>query len=169
MSGFGLSPTPTPNPLPTANAAAKAATTAALHRSANWLFLIAGLSVVNVVTMVSGSNWIFLGGLGVTQIAAAVAMQFGTKAQITAVFITLWATAFFVCLGYFARKGQKWAFITGMALYGVDAIFVLLGQIWLMLLFHGFVLFRLYQGYSSCNTLHAFDKPYTGSGMPIGS
>jgi hypothetical protein len=169
MSGLGLSPTPNLDPLPTASAAAQAATTAALHRGANWLFLIAGLSVVNVVSLASGSQWIFLGGLGVTQFVAAVAMQLGTRAQLVALFVNLWATGFFICLGFFARKGQKWAFITGMTLYAIDALVVVLLQQWIMLLFHGFVLFRLYQGYSSCNALHAFDKRYSGSGMPAGS
>lgn len=119
MSTLGLSSAP--DPLPTARAAAQAETTGALHRGANWLFLIAGLSVVNTVSMVSGSQWIFLGGLGVTQLAAAVAMHHGSGAQLAALFINLWAMGFFVCLGIFARKGQKWAFITGMSLYAVDA------------------------------------------------
>jgi hypothetical protein len=170
MSGLGLSPTPNLDPLPTASAAAQAETTAALHRGATWLFLIAGLSIVNVISLVSGSTWVFLGGLGITQAAAQVAMQFGTtRAQLIALFISLWATGFFACLGFFARKGQKWAFITGMTLYAIDALLVVVGQAWIMLLFHGFVLFRLYQGYSSCNALHAFDKRYSGSGMQAGS
>jgi hypothetical protein len=169
MSGLGLSPTPTPDPLSTASAAAQAATTAALHRGANWLFLVAGLSVINVVSMISGSNWVFLGGLGVTQFAAVLALKFGSGVQFVAVFVTAWATAFFVCLGVFARKGQKWAFITGMTLYAIDAVVVVLLQQWIMLLFHGFVFFRLYQGFSSCNALHAFDKRYSGSGMQAGS
>ena len=170
MSGLGLSPTPTPSPLPTASATAQAETTAALHRGANWLFLIAGLSVVNLISLVSGSEWIFLGGLGITQFAGALAMHVGTpRAQLIALVISLWATGFFACLGFFARKGQKWAFITGMTLYAIDALVVVFLQAWIMLLFHGFVLFRLYQGYSSCNALHAFDKRYSGSGMAAGS
>jgi hypothetical protein len=154
--------------MPSVTAAAQADTTAALHRGANWLFLIAGLSVINVISMASGSQWTFLGGLGVTQVAAGVAMEIGGRAQLVALFVNLWAVAFFACLGYFARKGQKWAFITGMALYAADILPVLLIQFWLMLLFHGFVLFRLYQGYSSCKAMHAFDKQYSGSGTPIG-
>ena len=167
MSTLGLSPAP--DPLPTARAVAQAETTGALHRGANWLFLIAGLSVVNTVSMVSGSQWIFLGGLGVTQFAAAVAMHLGSGAQLVALFINLWAMGFFVCLGIFARKGQKWAFITGMSLYAVDAVVVLLLQSWIMLLFHGFVFFRLYQGYSSCKELHAFDKRNADGSLPLPS
>ena len=165
MSGLGLSPTPSLDPLPTASAAAKAEITTALHKGANWLFLIGGLSVVNTVTLISGSNWMFLGGLGVTEFAAAIAMQLGTKGQLIALFVNLWATAFFVCLGVFARKGQKWAFITGMTLYAADVLVVLLIQQWIMLLFHGFVFFRLYQGFSSCSQLHAFDKRSAATGM----
>jgi hypothetical protein len=167
MSGLGLSSAPTPDPLPTASAAAQAETTGALHKGANWLFLIGGLSIVNTVSLISGSTWIFLGGLGVTEIAAAIAMQFGTRGQLVGLFVNLWATGFFVCLGIFARKGQKWAFITGMALYGADALVVLFLQQWIMLLFHGFVFFRLYQGFSSCNELHAFEKNSPAVGTQV--
>ena len=170
MSGLGLSTPPAPDPMPTATAAAKAETTAILHRGASWLFWIAGLSVVNAVIFMSGSDWIFLGGLGITYIAAIVGVKLGsTQVALVAAFVTIWATAFFACLGYFARKGQQWAFITGMVLYVVDMLLVGYLQLWLMLLFHGYILFRLYQGYASCNSTHAFDKPYAESGMPQGS
>jgi hypothetical protein len=140
---------------------------AVLGKGASWLFWIAGLSLVNTVLAVTGSNWQFLGGLGVTLFASLIAVQFGTTTStLIALFINLWATGLFACLGWYARKGQKWAFITGMIVYAIDGVLVLLGQVWLMLLFHGFVFFRLYQGFSSCNELHAFDKvPPVGTGM----
>src|SRR5262249_11492241 len=96
---------------PTATAAAQAETVAALHRGANWLFVIAGLSVVNVVGLVSGSQWIFLGGLGVTYAAAAVAMQLGsTQVQLIAMVGNIWATACLLCqqgtkMGFYYRHG----------------------------------------------------------------
>jgi hypothetical protein len=95
-------------------------------------------------------------------------MQNGGRAQLVGLFVTLWAVAFFACLGYFARKGQKWAFITGMILYATDGLLVLYGQAWIMLLFHGYVFYRLYQGYASCSAMHAFDRQYSGTGTPIG-
>jgi hypothetical protein len=60
MSTLGLGSAP--DPLPSVTAAVHAEATAALHKSANWLFLIGGLSVVNTVSMISGSQWTFLGG-----------------------------------------------------------------------------------------------------------
>ena len=159
MSGPGLSPISSPDPLPTANAAVQAEITAALHKGATWLFLIGGLSVVNTISLATGSNWVFLGGLGVTEVASAIAIQVGgTAGSLIGLFVNLWATGFFICLGFFARKGQKWAFITGMTLYAADVVVVVLLQQWLMLLFHGFVLFRLYQGFSSCNEVQAFAR-----------
>ena len=156
MGGLGLSSQP--EPLPTATATAQADAVAALHKGANWLFLIAGLSLVNTVILVSGADWMFLGGLGITTIASAIAVKSGATFQLVALLINLWAAGLYICLGLFARKGHKWAFITGMIFYGVDAIAVLLLQLWLMLAFHGFVFYRLYQGFSSCNELHAFTK-----------
>jgi hypothetical protein len=168
MGGLGLSTPSAPDPIPSLTAAARAETTAVLHRGASWLFWIAGLSVINAVILLAGSSWMFLGGLGVTYVAALVALQLGsTQVAFVAAFATIWATGFFAVLGYFARKGQQWAFITGMALYAVDLLLVLYVQAWLMVLFHGYILFRLYQGYASCKALHAFNKAYTGSGMPL--
>jgi hypothetical protein len=87
MSGLGLSSSPSLDPLPSVSASAQAETTAALHKGANWLFLIGGVSVVNTVTLISGSQWLFLGGLGVTELAAAIAMHLGTKGQLIGLFI----------------------------------------------------------------------------------
>lgn len=107
MSGLGLSSSPSLDPLPSVSAAAQAETTAALHKGANWLFLIGGLSVVNTVTLISGSQWLFLGGLGVTELAAAIAMHLGTQGQLIGLFINLWATAFFVVLGFLPAKDRN--------------------------------------------------------------
>jgi riboflavin transporter FmnP len=96
-------------------------------------------------------------------------MRLGTTGQIVGLLINLWATAFFVVLGVFARKGQKRTFITGMALYAADALVVLVLQQWIMILFHGYVFFRLYRGFSSCNELHAFDRRSSAAGMAMGS
>ena len=59
MGGLGLSSPGSVDPLPSVSAAAQAETTAALHKGANWLFLIGGLSVVNTVSLVSGTRGSF--------------------------------------------------------------------------------------------------------------
>src|SRR5260370_26318990 len=46
----------------------------------------------------------------------------GTGVQLVALLINLWAAGLYIALGLFARKGHKWAFITGMIFYAVDAI-----------------------------------------------
>ncbi len=123
------------------------------------VFLDCGLSLVNTVLLVAQSNWSFLGGLGITVLAAGIAVQVGgTIAQVIGFGINLWAAGLFVFLGFNARKGLKWAFITGMIFYAVDALLVLWIQAWLMLAFHGYIFYRLYEGFSSCNDLHAFDR-----------
>jgi len=106
MGGLGLSPISSPDPLPTVTAAAQAETTAALHRGASWLFWIAGLSIVNAVIFMTGSSWIFLGGLGVTYVAAIMAIKAGsTQVAFVGAFVRIWVTAFLDCLGYFGGKG----------------------------------------------------------------
>ena len=161
MTTFGLGSTqapPQPDPLPTATAAAHAEMKAILSRGSSWLFWIGGLSLVNTFTMLAGSTWVFLAGLGITQLAGELARNAGGPVRIVAVMINTLAAALFVTFGLFARKGEKWAFLAGMTFYALDALLLLLFGAWLMVAFHGYILYRLWNGYRMCSELHAFEK-----------
>jgi hypothetical protein len=158
MTVFGLGTQTQPDPLPTATAAAHAEMRAVLNRGSSWLFWIGGLSLVNTVVMLSGSSWVFLAGLGITEFAAAITHNAGGTARLIAILINTGAAAFFIALGLFARKGLKWAFLTGITFYALDSLVVVLFQAWLMLAFHGYILYRLWTGYRMCSELHAFEK-----------
>lgn len=146
------------DPLPTATAAARAEITGALHQGSMWFFWIAGLSMVNTFTLFAGSSWMFLAGLGVTQFVAALGHQLGQVGHIAAVLVNTLGAIAFLLFGVFARRGSKGAFITGMCLYVLDALLLLLLQAWFVIAFHGYVIYRLYQGYSACSEIHAFDE-----------
>src|SRR5207237_8393160 len=90
MTTFGLGSSqapPQPDPLPTATAAAHAEMKAILSRGSSWLFWIGGLSLVNTFTMLAGSTWVFLAGLGITQLAGELARNAGGPVRIVAVMI----------------------------------------------------------------------------------
>ena len=112
MGGLGLSSQP--EPLPTATATAQADAVAALHKGANWLFLIAGLSLVNTVILVSGADWMFLGGLGITTIASAIAVKSGATVQLVRLFS--WWHSLSIC----GRQGSisAWDFSPARATNG---------------------------------------------------
>ena len=94
---------------------------------ANWFFWIAALSLVNSVISLYGGGWGFSIGLGFTQILDAVAHNYvaggGAEWLRTAVFLLdLAIVGLFVAFGFFARKANMMAFVTGLILYILDAV-----------------------------------------------
>jgi hypothetical protein len=124
---------------------------------AKWFFLIAGLSLVNSLIIMFGGDLYFVVGLGMTQIIDAIAAgiaqeggaELGAVAKTIAFLVDLGIAGVFVTFGIFARKGQKWSFITGMCLYAFDGLIFLLVKAFLALGFHLFILWKLYDGLKS--------------------
>jgi hypothetical protein len=108
-----------------------------------WLYWIAGLSIVNSVIILSGSNWGFVLGLTLTQVfdfvCRGIAAEFGWGAKIFALVLDLAIAGFFVALGVLARRRRTWPFIVGLVLYGIDTLLTLFTGIWLGL-WHGWAL-----------------------------
>jgi hypothetical protein len=125
---------------------------------ANWFYWIAGLSLVNTIASLSGVNWRFLLGLGVTQIIDAVGARVSTPGKIAALVVEAFIAGFFVLLGSFAGKMKKWAFLVGMVLFGLDAGVELLIQDWIGLAFHGYALWCIYRGYARLGELNAMQE-----------
>ncbi len=109
-----------------------------------WLYWIAGLSIVNSVIILTGSNWGFVLGLTLTQgidfVCHSIATDFGWAAKIFALVLDLAIAGFFVALGVFARRRQTWPFVVALVLYGVDTLLTLLTGIWLGVLWHAWAL-----------------------------
>ncbi|MGH7599621.1 MAG: ankyrin repeat domain-containing protein [bacterium] len=124
---------------------------------AKWFFLIAGLSLVNSLIVLFGGNLYFLVGLGITQFIDGFAIgmvnesgaEFRTVANTIAFLFDVGIAGVFVAFGVFARKRQKWSFITGMCLYAFDGLLFLLFKEFLALGFHLFILWKLYDGLES--------------------
>jgi hypothetical protein len=116
--------------------------------SANWFFWIAGLSLVNSVIAMSGGNWQFFAGLGITQVLDAIGGIGGSAGHAVALVINLFIAGVVCLFGYFARQGQKWAFIVGMILYAGDGVIFLLAGDIRSVAFHGVVLFFIIRGFT---------------------
>jgi len=125
-----------------------------LKGGASWFYWIAGLSLINSLILLAGSDWNFLIGLGLTQVFDAIAKILSAEMNSTAGLIIkaiaflldLGVAGLFVLFGWLAKKRYAWAFIVGMILYALDGlIFVLVGS-WLSVGFHAFALFGLYGG-----------------------
>ncbi len=80
--------------------------------------------------------------------------QSGTTAgKGIALLLDIIAAGFYVLYGLFARKGAKWAFITGMVFYALDAVLLLAFKDWLSAAFHAYALFRIFQGFQAAQRL----------------
>jgi hypothetical protein len=135
---------------------------ARVKHGANWFYWIAGLSVVNTLVYVSGSNVAFLAGLGLTQLTDAlvdVAIENGAPAamKIVAVVFTLALVIIFALFGYFGGKRSSAAFLVGIVIYVLDGLLLLmLGELF-GFGFHVFALIFIVRGFLACRTLNAID------------
>jgi hypothetical protein len=135
-----------------------------LLSGANWFYWIAGLSLVNSVAALSGSNWRFIAGLGITQILDAIAREgfsnAGSAVKIIAFIFDLLVACVFVVFGIFAGKKMTWAFAVGMFIYALDAVLFLFGMDILAIAFHAYALYCLFRGLRACQQLNQMTKTY---------
>lgn len=158
---------------PDANAPAENVADIELHKletqhqgGAKWFYWIAALSLVNSAIIHFGGEWSFVVGLGATQfldvIAAAVAEEVGSGAAIVkalAIAGDLLIAGIFALFGFFALKRKTWAFVAGMALYGVDGLLFLLVGDWLSIGFHVFALLGLAGGLVAARKIESLNEP----------
>ncbi len=116
-----------------------------VRQGARWFFWIAGLSLINSLTAMSGKAGGFVVGLGVTRFIDIFVRQAGAGGTIALV-INVMIAGLFALLGLFAFKRHSWSFIVGLVLYAMDALLAYLVSGWLGLGFHVFVLFWMFQG-----------------------
>jgi hypothetical protein len=118
----------------------------ALKGSASWFVMIAGLSVVNSILAMSGTSVRFIFGLGLSQIVDSLAHQAGSTGYVLDLIINGIIAGVFVLFWNFARKGEKWAWYLGMAVYAVDGLLLLLFKDYLAIAFHAYALYRMSSG-----------------------
>ena len=123
-------------------------------------YWIAGLSVINSLITMFGGGTRFVVGLGITTVIDVFAYSFATELPEGALLIKgigfalgLGVNGIFALFGYFAAKGKRWAFITGMILYGLDSLLSLVLQDWFGFGFHLFLLWGIFAGFQAATKL----------------
>lgn len=133
-----------------------------LKGGASWFYWIAGLSLINTVLLLTGSDWSFVVGLGITQIISGIgsiiAEKVGFAGTALAFVLSFIVAGTFVLFGVFANKRHLWAFIAGMVLYALDGMLFLLIPDWLSIGFHVFVLFCIFTGLKARGRLIELEK-----------
>jgi hypothetical protein len=128
----------------------------AVKGGAQWFLWIAGLSMVNSILSVSGAGFRFIFGLGLASLVDGLARgltQAGTAGTVLNLFINACVAGIFVLFWNFARQGHKWAFLVGMVFYALDGVLVLLFKDYLALVFHGYVIYRIYNSLGAVSQL----------------
>jgi len=137
-----------------------------MKSGASNFYWIAGLSVVNSLVTIFGGEFYFVIGLGVTMLIDGLALGIsedlgGSPLVLGLGFLfSLVFDAIFAVLGYFAAKGQRWAFLVGMVLYALDAVLMLVFKEWVGFAFHLFFLLGVWNGLQTLGKLNAL-RPKT--------
>ena len=131
-----------------------------VKRGANWFYWIAGLSLVNSLIFLFGGNWSFFAGLGITQLVDGIVDQITRSGdfsfiKIIAFVLDLIIAAVFVMCGLWSNKFQVWAFVTGMVLYLLDGLLILVLGAYLPAAFHIFALYMIFRGLSAARQINA--------------
>jgi hypothetical protein len=161
--GFGAAPVPSLNNVVEQKLRAENIVKA----GASWFLWVAGLSMVNSVLSLSGTGFRFIFGLGIAQIVDALAHQAGSSGFALDLIINGFVAGIFVVFWNFARQGQNWAFLVGMALYAVDGLILITFKDFLGVAFHGYVLFRIYSAMKLVPVLHRLQQATAPAGVPI--
>jgi hypothetical protein len=165
---MGQPSTTPPVPAGPAPAVVEMARQTQLVRSgASWLIWIAGLSLVNSVLFVAGSNWSFFLGLGATQFSDAIGKDIitGTTGEVLALAVDVVIAGIFGGLGYVSRSGAQWSFIVGMVLLVLDTLLLAWVTDWAAVAFHGLALYFIVRGFQASRRLAALR---TAAASPYG-
>jgi len=161
--GMGTAPAPGPNHLLEQKLRAQAAVKAA----AGWFLWVAALSMVNSFLSMSGSGFRFIFGLGTAQIIDTLAHQAGTGGMALDLIINGFVAGVLLLFWNFARKGEKWAFLVGMAVYAGDGLILLTFKDFLGVAFHAYALYRMYRGLAVIPALQRIEEAMAPAGAPI--
>jgi hypothetical protein len=117
-----------------------------------WFYWVAALSLVNTVVALTGQEWRFIIGLGITQLADALVARTG-HGGVTVALVDAAVIGGFVLLGRFALRGRLWAFGVGAAFYALDGLIFLAAHDWVGVAFHVFVLVMTVRGWDAARRL----------------
>lgn len=142
------------------------------RKGIGWFFWIAGLSIVNTISYLSGAKFAFVVGLGATQfvdgLMAGISTQLvqsATLVRAIGVGIDLVIAGVFVLFGYLGRKRNRGMIVAGMVLYVADAILLAVFKDFMSVVFHAIALAAIWGGLKALDQLEALERPPAGEGV----
>jgi hypothetical protein len=150
-------------PMPAADAATLRLTQQR-DRAASWFYWIGGLSLVNTVLLVLGSDYSFASGLGLaTYLAVVVYIVAGESMLWLSIFLSVPLVAGLFLLGRKARSGATWPFAFGAVAYALDLLLVLTLTDWIGVAIHVFALVGFVSGLRASRALRRAGSAATSS------
>jgi hypothetical protein len=165
-------------PDPQAQEAVKQALIARAQSNANWLFAIAGLTLLNWIFTALHIRLSFYLGLAICQALDTLTAGRGGMLPFYVGVLNLFLIGLFTAMGLDARNLKSWAFLVGIGLYAVDslifaALLVLLFQngmlgpnegrtgalIYFGVGWHLIALYGLYQGLDAYRKVQQIEQP----------
>lgn len=126
-----------------------------LRSVSSWFYWIAGLSVINTLLAIYSKDMYFIVGLGLTQVIDGIVMEAFGSYHIIGWILNAIVLGMFILFGIMFSKGHKWALICGMIVYTFDGLLFVFAEEWLSIAFHGYVLYKLFTGFSTLKELEA--------------
>jgi hypothetical protein len=124
---------------------------------ARWFFWIAGLTFVTSIISLYGGGFAFFLSLGSTQfidgVARGLSQEFGDSTKIVGLILDFLVAGVFALIGWFALKRHLGSFIVGMVLFALDALLLLVFQIWISFAFHLLVVYWIFKGFQAARRL----------------
>jgi len=143
----GVSKTPASIHSNQKNLEAKPQASVRVFEGAHCFYWIAGLVIWDSLFTILGSHVHHFSELGAAGIIGSA--QASATSGAVHVIVSCWLAAGFLSLGYYAAKGQEWAYAVGMAAYVVDgALMVAVGNS-TGAVFHALVLYAIYRGFAA--------------------
>jgi hypothetical protein len=113
---------------------------------ADQFYWIAGLGVANSILYAINAVLFFPMGLAVTQLLTGISRGQALEMRVVTGLAVLVFLGIFLLSGYFARKGELWAFILGGAVYLFDTVLMFILGDWFAAAVHGFFLYYIVRG-----------------------
>lgn len=122
-----------------------------MRSGANWFYWIAALSLINSIILISGGQWNFIVGLGITQVIDGVMREISqtdgfSAFSVVALMIDVLIAGLFALFAFFGGRGSVLAFVVGIFFYVLDALLYIFVGDYLAAGFHAFALFFIVRG-----------------------
>ena len=105
------------------------------------------LSILNTIVLANNSHLHFMFGLGYTQVIDGFFYSIFGGYQLFGLLISVIFSSIFILFWYFAKANKDWAYITGLSIYGLDALIFIYCKDWLSTSFHVIAFFFIITGY----------------------